>query len=114
MPVEIINLPTAQRTGSTTATSNGAHEGAAAGRAQSSNHQQSNQAENGTEKAAYTDTVTFTETATQLQAIENEIADIPVVNMARVEAVQSRLENDTFEIDTDKLANNILRFETQL
>jgi len=113
MPIEVINLPTAQRSGSTTATNSGTQEGSAAGRAQSSNHQ-SSRAENETEKAAYTDTVTFTETATQLQAIANEIADIPVVNMARVEAVQYRLENDTFEIDTDKLASNILRFETQL
>jgi len=113
MPIEVINLPIAQRSGSTTATNSGTQEGTAAGRAQSSNHQ-SNRAENETEKATHSDTVTLTETATQLQAIANEIADIPVVNMARVEAIQYRLENDEFEIDTDKLANNILRFETQL
>jgi len=113
MPIEIINLSSAQRSGSTTTTNSGTQEGSAAGRAQSSNHQP-DRAGDETEKATYTDTVTFTETATQLQAIANEIADIPVVNTARVEAIQYRLEYDEFEIDTDKLANNILRFETQL
>jgi len=113
MAIEIINLPSAQRSSSTTATNSSTQEGSATGSAQSSNHQ-SNRAENETEKATHSDTVTLTETATQLQAIANEIADIPVVNMARVEAIQYRLENDEFEIDTDKLANNILRFETQL
>ncbi len=107
MPIEIINLPTAQRSNA------GTNEGTAPTRAQTTNNQ-SNRTESETDKAPYTDTVTFTETATQLQEIASKIADIPVVDMARVETMQYRLENGGLEIDTNNLANNILRFETQL
>ncbi len=107
MPIEVINLPTAQRSNT------GINEGAAPARAQTTNNP-SKQTESETEKAPYTDTVTFTETATQLQEIAKKIADIPVVDMARVEAAQYRLESGEFDIDTNNLANNILRFETQL
>ncbi|VAW84758.1 hypothetical protein MNBD_GAMMA17-1560 [hydrothermal vent metagenome] len=107
MPIEVINLPTTQRSNA------GINEGATPARAQATNNP-SNRTESETEKAPYTDTVTFTETATQLQEIAKKIANIPVVDMARVEATQYRLENGKFEINTNNLANNILRFETQL
>ncbi len=107
MPIEVINLPIAQRSNA------GTNEGAAPARAQTTNNP-SNRTESETEKAPYTDTVTFTETATQLQEIAKKIADIPVVDMARVEATQYRLEKGGFEIDTNNLADNILRFEGQL
>ncbi|MBL1261620.1 MAG: flagellar biosynthesis anti-sigma factor FlgM [Thiotrichaceae bacterium] len=109
MPIEVINLPTAQRSSATT----DSHEGTVTNRAQADNSP-SNRSENKTENASYTDTVTLTETATQLQAIATEIEDIPIVNMARVEAIQYRLESGEFEIDSHKLADNILRIETQL
>jgi len=119
MPIEVINLPIAQRTstgintGTNAGTNAGTNEGTALARAQATNNQ-SSQAESEAEKTPYTDTITFTETATQLQEISSKIAGIPVVNMARVEAMQYRLESGEFRIDTDKLANNILRFETLL
>ncbi len=109
MPIEIINLPTAQRANATT----GTNEGAATGRAQA-NTPSSNRPENETDNTSNIDTVTFTETATQLQAIATEIEDIPVVDMARVEAIQYRLESGKFEIDSQQLAGNILRLERQL
>jgi len=111
MPIEVINLSTAQRSNASTTT--GTNEGASTQRAQS-NTSPSNRSENEADNAPYTDTVTLTETATQLQAIATEISDIPVVNMARVEAMQYRLESGQYEVDTLKLANNILRLETQL
>ncbi|MCF6324248.1 MAG: flagellar biosynthesis anti-sigma factor FlgM [Gammaproteobacteria bacterium] len=111
MPIEVINLPTTQRSNASTTT--GTNEGSATGRAQT-NNTPSNRSENETDNAPYTDTVTFTETATQLQAITTKITDIPVVNMARVEAMKYRIESGEFEVDTLKLADNILRLETQL
>jgi len=106
MPIEIINLPTAQRSHTST------NEGTAAGRTQTGN--QSNHTENETDKAPYADTVTLTETATQLQIIASEITDIPIVNIPRVEEMRNRIENGEFEIDSDKVASNMLRLETQL
>ena len=107
MPIDVINLATAQRT------SANSNEGTAAGRAQTANNQ-SNSVENETEKTPYSDTVTLTDTATQLHAIASEISEIPIVNMARVEEMQSRISSGEFEIDSNNLANNILRLETQL
>jgi len=105
MSIEILNLPTASQSGST-------NEGSAA-RSRAVNNN-TDQAQNESGKAPQTDTVTFTETATQLQAMENEITNIPVINMDRVEEMRLRLENDEYQIDANSLADNILRFESQL
>ncbi len=104
MPIEITGLPTTQPTsineGQTTRTR--------------TDHKNPDQSKNESETPSQVDTVLFTETATQLQAMESEIVNVPVVDMERVEEIQRLISNGKYEIDTNHLAEKLLRFETQL
>jgi len=104
MPIEIINLPTAKPASN--------NEGALARTA--AENSRSEKAPNNSEIPTQTDTVSITEIATQLQSMESKISDIPVIDIERVEAVKASLENGEFQINDNKLADNILRIESQL
>jgi len=60
------------------------------------------------------DTLSITKTATQLQSIEREISEIPVIDMERVETMQQLLSSGEYEIDTTQLADKLLSFEMKL
>ncbi len=106
MPIEIINLPTTQQSGNASARPSTAAVNAA--------NRNSDQPQKEDASPPITDTATFTETATQLQEIESKIANIPVVDLERVEALRSRIDESNYKIDVNKLADSILRFESQL
>ena len=59
-----------------------------------------------------TDTVTLTDTATQLHQIETQIAAIPIVDTSRVEDVRQSIIAGRFQINPQRVAEKLLSFET--
>lgn len=57
------------------------------------------------------DTVTLTDTAAQLHKLEAAIAAMPIVDIARVEDIRQALNNGSFQIDNQRVAEKMLRFE---
>jgi len=60
------------------------------------------------------DTVTLTDTAKQLHKLEATIADMPIVDTARVEDVKKAIHNGQFLINSHRVAEKMLSFESLL
>jgi negative regulator of flagellin synthesis FlgM len=58
------------------------------------------------------DTATLTDTATQLQKLEAQIAVLPVVDASRVADVKASIINGRFQTDPVRVAEKMLSFET--
>ncbi|WP_177418867.1 flagellar biosynthesis anti-sigma factor FlgM [endosymbiont of Lamellibrachia barhami] len=63
---------------------------------------------------AQSDSVSLTRSATQLQSLEHEISQMPVVDAQRVESVQRALATGSFIIDPENSAENLLFMERAL
>ncbi len=57
------------------------------------------------------DKVSLTDSAMQLRALENRIADLPVVDVQRVSDVQRALATGTLELSEADAANNLVEME---
>lgn len=60
------------------------------------------------------DKLSLTSEATQLKALEDQIAELPVVDTQRVTAVQRSLATGSFQIDPAQVADKMLRFEAAM
>jgi negative regulator of flagellin synthesis FlgM len=60
------------------------------------------------------DRVSLTGEARQLQQLESQIANEPVVDSQRVEAVRSAVENGTFTVNPDRIADKLIGLEQAL
>ncbi len=60
------------------------------------------------------DTVSLTDTAARLKELEMGLASQPVVDTQRVQSVQSAINDGTFEVDPDSVAEKMIDFETGL
>jgi negative regulator of flagellin synthesis FlgM len=60
------------------------------------------------------DTFSMTNKAAQLQHLETQIANLPVVNTQRVTEVQHALATNTMEINPAQVADKMLTFEAGL
>jgi negative regulator of flagellin synthesis FlgM len=60
------------------------------------------------------DTVTLTDSAAQLHKLEATILAAPIVDTARVEDVKQAIHNGQFQIDPQRVADKMLRFENAL
>lgn len=58
------------------------------------------------------DTLNLTSEASQMQALESQIADLPVVDTKRVREVQHALATGSFQVDPAKVADKMLNFES--
>ncbi|NOQ93846.1 MAG: flagellar biosynthesis anti-sigma factor FlgM [Methylophaga sp.] len=61
-----------------------------------------------------TDTVSLTDTATQLRSLQQTLSDTPVVNNERVEALRAAIADGSYQVDATELAQNMINFESQL
>lgn len=104
MPIEITGLPTALTSKNNESDIERARS--------NSNDLNKHQSETATSTKA--DTIFITETAAQLQAIESKLTEIPAVDLLRVKDIQQLLDSGKYEINAEKLADNLLRFEIQL
>jgi negative regulator of flagellin synthesis FlgM len=60
------------------------------------------------------DTVSITEAAASLSTLIETLAQVPVVDKARVDEVKAALAEGTFQIDTGRIAQRLLRLEKVL
>ena len=60
------------------------------------------------------DQVTLTDSARSLQKIEEVLANTPVVDSAKVDAVKQALNQGTYKIDSGSIADKILTLEGAL
>ena len=60
------------------------------------------------------DQLKLSDTAAQLQALEAEIANLPVVDTQRVQDVQRTLATGSYEIQPAQVADKVLTFEAGL
>jgi negative regulator of flagellin synthesis FlgM len=60
------------------------------------------------------DQLSLTGSARQLQGLENQIASAPVVDTKKVEAVRSAVENGTFTVHPERIAERLLSLEQAL
>jgi len=63
---------------------------------------------------ANTDTVSLTNTATQLQSLQQSLADSPSVNSERVSALRAAIDDGSYQVDPKELAQNMTEFEINL
>lgn len=60
------------------------------------------------------DTVSLTDTAARLRNLENNLAQLPVVDSQRVETMRQAIENGTYQSDAKRTASKLAEFERQL
>jgi len=60
------------------------------------------------------DRISLTGEARQLQELETQLASQPVVDSQRVEAVRSAVENGTFTINPERIAEKMMSLEEAL
>lgn len=60
------------------------------------------------------DTVKLSDAAKALQRAEHENSNIPDVDSERVEQLKAEIEGGTYQVDSKKVAEGILRFEELL
>jgi negative regulator of flagellin synthesis FlgM len=56
----------------------------------------------------------ITDSARTLAALDQLVQDLPAVDNARVEQVRSRLENGSYEINPERIADKLLKAEQEL
>jgi negative regulator of flagellin synthesis FlgM len=61
-----------------------------------------------------TDSVQITDTASYLVTAEQTLADVPVINSARVAETSDALANGTYKVSAERIANQLLQFERVL
>ncbi len=60
---------------------------------------------------AATDAVTLTDTAARLREIERSLASQPVVDTARVQAVETSIRNGEYRVEPERVADKIIELE---
>ena len=61
-----------------------------------------------------TDQLSLTGQARQLHELENQIASAPVVDSKKVEAIRTAVENGTFTINPERIAEKLMSLEQAL
>lgn len=64
--------------------------------------------------ASRSDTVSLTDTAEQLQSVQQLIEQAPTVDTERVASIRAAIADGSYSIDATQLAQNLLEFEFEL
>ena len=64
--------------------------------------------------ATQADQLTLTSSARSLQKIEDAIAQTPVVNSSKVDAVKQAISSGTYQVNSASVADKLLQFESGL
>ena len=67
-----------------------------------------------TGKTSTSDTVSLTESARQLQALEAQVNSQPVVDTQRVEAARQSIDRGTYQVQPDVISQKLLQFEAMM
>ncbi len=65
-------------------------------------------------QAKQSDTVSLTNAAEQIQSLQKAVADSPVVDAERVASLKAAIADGSYTVDSAKVAQNLLNFESQL
>jgi len=57
------------------------------------------------------ETVTFSDTASHLRSLEKQLADQPIVNQEKVNAVKQAIQSGNFQVDATRVAEKMMQFE---
>lgn len=60
------------------------------------------------------DRVDLTDTSARLQAIERSLADVPVVDEQRVDAIRQSIADGSYEVSPERVADGLLQMEKDL
>ncbi|GAB5413252.1 MAG: hypothetical protein Cons2KO_08550 [Congregibacter sp.] len=63
---------------------------------------------------ASTEAVTFTQTAADLLALETQLRELPGIDQARVDSIRQAIDNGSYEIDAQRIVDNLLQSEREL
>lgn len=64
--------------------------------------------------ASRSDTVSLTDTAEQLQNVQQLIEQAPTVDAERVASIRAAIADGSYSVDAAQLAQNLLEFESEL
>ena len=81
---------------------------------QRNGHDKAASSESTGSSASSADKVSLTGEVSKLQALEHELASQPVVDRQRVDAVRSAVDNGTFEINPERIADKMMSLEQAL
>ena len=84
------------------------------GQSGSVENQQSGHDKAASENASGSDKVSLTGDASRLQELERQLQSQPVVDSQRVDAVRSAVENGTFEVNPERIADKMMSLEQAL
>jgi len=62
--------------------------------------------------SASTDNVSLSSTAKALTQIESDLKQLPDVNQAKVDAIKAKIDNGSYQIDSDNMAQKMLDLES--
>jgi negative regulator of flagellin synthesis FlgM len=68
----------------------------------------------GGQSAARGDTVTLTESARQLQRLEDAVAASPVTDSQRVQALKETIARGEYQVNAERVADKIIQSEREL
>ncbi len=67
-----------------------------------------------TGQSSTADTVSLSDNAVQLGKLDNSVIAAPVVDTQRVEQIKQAIENGTYEVNAEKVADKLTQFESIL
>jgi negative regulator of flagellin synthesis FlgM len=68
-------------------------------------------AQNETGKPSTGDTVSLTDTASQLNQLATQLANLPVVDTQKVESLQQAIANGSYKVDANQIASGLTQLE---
>ncbi|GAB6042541.1 flagellar biosynthesis anti-sigma factor FlgM [Endothiovibrio diazotrophicus] len=67
-----------------------------------------------TNRSAGSETVSLTDTAAKLHKFANEVESLPVVDTERVDSIKRSLDNGTYEVKPERIAEKMMSFERNM
>lgn len=71
-------------------------------------------AKHSTQNSAAQDSVNLTDSAMRLQALEEKINRLPIIDTHKVEQIKNSISDGTFEFNSQRIAEKMLKFEKEL
>ncbi len=84
------------------------------GSKQSVSNEKSKRSENSASTSKLSDSLLLTDTASTLQRAEQLLSAIPIVNSTEVSEISESLSNGNYEVDSEHVAEKIIRMEQSL
>jgi len=64
--------------------------------------------------ASTADTVSITGEANRIRELQNSLAEVPDIDMEKVEAIKQEIANGNYPIDAERIASNLIDLEKTL